>query len=124
MDRTYCPKHAHFVEPCVRCKQEAETANPKLKARRHKWVYPEKHVYVCKQCGIRKVNFEKERGWWVQTYRSPVDGSEFEAEKVPPCVDGPLTAKFLDEYRDAVDANARKNPAPSTVLPDDWTPPF
>ena len=118
--RDYCPRHPHYIVPCVLCAKDA----PKEKQRRHKWVYPEKHIYVCRVCGIRKTNIEKERGWWVQIYRSPIDGKDFESDKVPSCIEGPFTPQFLQEYQDAIDANVRKNPAPSTVLPEDWEPPF
>jgi hypothetical protein len=119
MTRHYCPIHKHYILPCVLCAKE----QPTEKQRRHKWVYPEVHVYVCKVCGMRKRNVMQD-GWWKVVYRSPVDGKEFDSRSVPACVDGPFTPQFLAEYQDAIDANARKHPAPSTVLPEDWEPPF
>jgi len=117
--REYCALHAHYVMPCVLCAKLAPASKP----RRHKWVYPEIHVYVCKVCGMRKRN-EMQDGWWKVIYRSPVTGAESDSRFVPPCVDGPFTPQFLSEYADAIEKDVRKNPAPSTVLPPDWKPPF
>lgn len=70
------------------------TAAPK--PRRHRWVHPKPHVYVCRRCGTGKVNTQGEDGRWRATFYGP-DGTQTRG-LTPPCVAGPRTDAHLAKY--------------------------
>jgi hypothetical protein len=63
---------------------------------RHSWVKIRIHVYVCKRCGMGKVNSDGADGWQT-TYHFPTGVSRIE-HYTPPCEAGPLTPKYLAKY--------------------------
>lgn len=62
--------------------------------RHHSWVKVKVHNYVCRKCGARKVNVEKNPGHWVAEWHTP-DGKVRELPLAPPCVEGFETAARL-----------------------------
>jgi hypothetical protein len=110
----YCETHPHYILPCHKCAKE--TATP-IRKERHRWVKPEIHHYVCGKCGLEKINEQRDRNYWVQVYKMP-DGSTIEADKVPPCAVGPLTAERLQQYADVIDEQIPKK------ADDGWQAPF
>ena len=63
---------------------------------RHSWAKLRIHVYICRKCGMGKVNSMGDGGW-VATYHGP-DGKSEPAQYVPSCERGPLTEKYLAKY--------------------------
>lgn len=61
---------------------------------RHRWVKLKLHHYVCRQCGMGKVNNEQSPGHWVAKWHTP-DGDVIEMRLTPPCAPGPKTAERL-----------------------------
>lgn len=72
-----------------------------MSAKRHRWVKVRIHVYICRDCGMGRVNSEREPGWWVTTFHRP-DGTSRRATHVPACEPGPLTADYLEKYGDII----------------------
>lgn len=65
---------------------------------RHKWVKLRIHVYVCKTCGMGRVNHE-DSGEWRTTYHYPdAIGTSRVETHVPPCIIGPRTERHLAKY--------------------------
>lgn len=69
------------------------------KTKRHRWVKLRIHVYICRDCGMGKVNVEPDSNAadWRTTYHFP-DGTSRIETHVPPCVPGPRTADYLKKY--------------------------
>ena len=68
------------------------------KPARHKWVKLRLHVYICKVCGMGRVNHE-DSGDWRTTYHHPdAAGTSRVQSHVPPCIVGPRTLKYLSKY--------------------------
>jgi hypothetical protein len=69
-----------------------------MTAKRHRWVHPAAHHYICRDCGLLKINEQAGPGYWRAVYQLP-DGTERASDRVPsPCAPGPLTAARLEEY--------------------------
>jgi hypothetical protein len=66
------------------------------KAARHKWIKLRIHVYLCKVCGMGRVNSDQD-GYWRTTYHYPTGISKIET-RVPPCEIGEHTARYLAKY--------------------------
>ena len=66
------------------------------KQRRHSWVRIREHNYMCKRCGMGKINIQTGEKSWEQNYLFP-DGTEGRRERVPPCEDGEFTASRTEQ---------------------------
>lgn len=69
-------------------------------ASRHRWLKLRLHVYICRVCGMGRVNAQVGVEWRT-TYHAP-DGRSFVASTRPPCVVGARTATYLAKYRAAL----------------------
>lgn len=67
------------------------------KRERHRWVKLRIHVYICRVCGMGKVNGDSD-GVWRTTYHFPSGVSRVE-HLTPPCDKGALTEKYLSKYK-------------------------
>lgn len=70
---------------------------------RHRWVKLRIHVYICRKCGLGKVNAQRTNGQWFVTWHQPT-GVSHDVPATPPCQVGPLTATFLKKYEAAIAA--------------------
>lgn len=68
---------------------------------RHVWVKLRVHVYICRNCGLGKVNAQRENGEWFVTWHEP-RGVSHTVARTPPCIVGPLTEKYLKKYEAAI----------------------
>lgn len=68
---------------------------------RHSWVKLRLHVYICRTCGLGKVNAQRANGKWFVTWHEPT-GVSHTAAATPPCAVGPLTEKYLKKYESAL----------------------
>lgn len=65
---------------------------------KHRWFRLREHVYICRKCGMGKVN-AIERGAWTVTFHKP-DGSSSRSARTPSCEAGPMTDRYLGKYAD------------------------
>jgi hypothetical protein len=62
---------------------------------RHSWLKLKPHTYICRKCGMGKVNVEQSPGQWVARWSTP-DGDEIRMALTPTCAPGPKTAERLE----------------------------
>lgn len=67
---------------------------------RHRWTKLREHVYICRTCGMGRVNAEA-HGWWKTTWHKP-DGTHIVDTHTPPCAVGPFTEKYLAKYQEQI----------------------
>lgn len=78
---------------------------------RHSWVKLREHVYLCRTCGMGRVNAQRRSGEWFTTFHKP-DGRSVVAIHVPPCAPGRTTTKRLEHYRAQIAAaGERRRPS-------------
>lgn len=65
-----------------------------MSAAHHAWVKVKDHNYICRKCGMRKVNVNTGRDGWIAEWHAP-DGSVARLRLAPPCAVGPETAERL-----------------------------
>ena len=78
---------------------------------RHSWVKLRLHVYICRRCGMGKVN---DPDAFRTTFHCP-DGAEVRGTKTPACEIGPRSLAALHKY--ANELAASKNPDVPHVYP-------
>lgn len=71
-------------------------AGPKASFR-HSWAKLREHAYICRKCGMGRVNAQRPDGQWFTTFHKP-DGRSVVAIHVPPCEKGPRTARYLSAH--------------------------
>lgn len=70
---------------------------------RHSWVKLRIHVYICRKCGLGKVNAQRTSGEWFVTWHEP-SGMSHTVKATPPCQRGSLTSQYLKKYEAAIAA--------------------
>lgn len=70
---------------------------------RHSWVKLRLHVYICRKCGLGKVNGQRANGDWFVTWHEP-SGWSHTVKATPACAVGPLTPAYLKKYEAAIAA--------------------
>jgi rubredoxin len=78
--------HSGGPEHC----KAAEGNDVAEKQPRHSWVRIREHNYMCKKCGMGKINIQVGDKEWEQNYLFP-DGTEGRRSRVPPCAPGVFT---------------------------------
>jgi len=69
---------------------------------RHKWLKVRLHTYICRQCGMGRVNAQRPNtGDWFTTFHRP-DGEREIALHVPACERGSYTDAYLKRYESAL----------------------
>lgn len=69
--------------------------------KRHSWVKVKLHCYVCRQCGLCRVNAQRKKGDWFVTWHLPT-GESHDVPATPVCQVGQLTGKRLQHYASAI----------------------
>jgi Zn finger protein HypA/HybF involved in hydrogenase expression len=69
---------------------KAAEGNDVAEKARHSWVRIREHNYMCKKCGMGKINIQVGDKEWEQNYLFP-DGTEGRRSRVPPCAPGVFT---------------------------------
>jgi hypothetical protein len=86
---------------------------------RHSWLKLRAHTYICRKCGMGKVNQERGPNDWVQLWSFPTvpKPEQQQLEKTPPCEPGPDTARRLQAVSELEARLAANSQQPMLPVP-------